>query len=84
MVFRTEAHGAVVCMDIFFRTLGAVVSRTGIFVATLSELGLSWLLFSRLGYQRRTMVFKTVSLVAMLCRAEVFRDPILGFIDIEL
>lgn len=30
------------------------------------------------------MVFKTVSLVAMLCRAEVFRDPILGFIDIEL
>lgn len=36
VVFRTEAHGAVVCMDIFFRTLGAVVSRTGIFVAMLS------------------------------------------------
>jgi hypothetical protein len=49
VVFRTEAHRAAVCMDVSFRTLGAVVSRTGI-VGLLAELGLSWLLSSGLGY----------------------------------
>lgn len=59
VVFRTEAHRAVVYMDVSFRTLASVVSRTGIFVGMLSELGLSWLLSFGLGCRRRTMVFRT-------------------------